>query len=260
MITLTIVTVTKNDCKNLKKTLLSIKKNKTDVIEYIVIDGDSEDKTKNLLDNNSDIIDKSISEKDRGIYDAMNKGLKLASGRYVMFLNSGDELRGVNRVTSDIGNIDLMKCPTLLYGSEFSWSDSLTKVIFPKFRFCQMPTSHQAMIFNTNKARFYNYNIKYKFSADYELYLKIFKEAQCGVLVSNKVIVKTAPVGFTKTAITKYLNECYHINLEYNNHICSLLRYLLEIGKYQIKNTIHLLLNESIILRIRRIRGRNSWF
>jgi len=255
MISLTIVTVTLNDCENLKKTLLSIKKIKSDLIQYIVIDGDSSDKTINILDNNSHIIDKYISEKDHGIYDAMNKGLKLASGRYVMFLNSGDELIDIHRIISDIGNIDLKNCPILLYGSEFSWSLSLTKVIFPKFRFCQMPTSHQAMIFNTNIVKLYEYNIKYNYSADYDLYLKITKDSLCEILSFNKVVVKTAPVGFTNESIAKYLRECLHINLEYNNHICAFVRYFLEFGMYQIKKSIHIFLSDSIIFWIRKIRG-----
>ena len=258
MIALTLVTVTLNDCENLKKTFLSVKKSKSDVIEYVVIDGDSRDKTKEILDNNSDIIDKCISEKDFGIYDAMNKGLKLASGRYVMFLNSGDELMDIERVISDVDNINSTSCSILLYGSEFSWSKTLSMVIFPKFSFCQMPTSHQAMIFNTNQAKLYGYNLKYKFSADYELYLRMTKNIQCKIFVSNEVIVKTAPVGITDKFITKYLNECYLINLEYNNHIFSLLRYFLELGRYQVKNLIHILLSDSIIYQIRKIRGRKS--
>ena len=258
LITLTIVTVTMNDCENLKKTFVSVKKNKSDVIEYVVIDGDSTDKTKKILDNNSDIIDKCISEKDFGIYDAMNKGLKLASGRYVMFLNSGDELRDIERVISDVDNIKSTSCPIILYGSEYSWSNSLSLVIFPQFRFCQMPTSHQAMIFNTNQAKLYGYNLKYKFSADYELYLRMTKNIQCEIFAFNKVIVKTAPVGVTGKFITKYLNECYLINLEYNNQIFSLLRYFLEMGRYQVKNLIHILLSDSIINQIRKIRGRKS--
>ena len=258
MIKLTIVTVTKNDCKNFQKTLLSIKKIKSDSIQYIVVDGNSIDKTLSVLERNKDIVDDYISEKDCGIYDAMNKGLDMASGRYVMFLNAGDELKDINRILSDIECIDLKKSPTLLYGSEFSWSMSLTKVILPKFNFCKMPTSHQAMIFNTNKAQLYHYNTKYIFSADYDLYLRIEKNTMDEALAFKRVVVRTAPVGFTSTSISRYLKECLRINLEYNNNSGAYIRYFIDIVLHLIKRITHLLLSDSIILRIRKLRGGKS--
>jgi len=254
---LTIITVTRNDCQHLKITLESVRREKLDDIEYVVIDGRSEDGTKNLLISSNDVVNKYISEEDRGIYDAMNKGFQMASGRYVMFLNSGDELRGLNKIISDINDIDLTDCPTLLYGSEFTWHNSMTKIIVPKFAFCQMPTSHQAMIFHTKTARLYGYNTTYKFSADYELYLKIHRKMRCGVRIFNDVVVKTAPVGFTETSTMKYLRECYRINLKYRNRMCALLRYFFEISKLQVKNALHFLLSDSIITYIRRLRGGN---
>lgn len=187
----------------------------------------------------------------------MNKGFQMASGRYVMFLNSGDELRGLNKIISDINDIDLTDCPTLLYGSEFTWHNSMTKIIVPKFAFCQMPTSHQAMIFHTKTARLYGYDTTYKFSADYELYLKIHQKMRCGIHIFNDVVVKTAPVGFTETSTMKYLRECYHINLKYRNRMCALLRYFFEISKLQVKNVLHFLLSDSMITYIRRLRGGN---
>ena len=58
--------------------------------EYIVIDGGSTDQTRELLQKRSGEVDRWISESDRGIYDAMNKGVRLASGDYVCFMNAGD--------------------------------------------------------------------------------------------------------------------------------------------------------------------------
>ena len=255
MNTLTIITVTKDDCEQLKTTLESVRREKVDGVEYIVIDGESKDKSKSLLMESSDIVNKYISEGDKGIYDAMNKGLQIASNEYVMFLNSGDELKGLKKIISDICDSSFTSCSTLLYGSEFTWSESISKIIVPKFAFCQMPTSHQAMIFHTKTAQSCSYDIAYKFSADYDLYLKIHQKMRCGVRIFNDVVVKTAPVGFTQTSILEYLKECYYINLKYNGQICALSRYFFELLRFQFKIALNFLLSESIIAYIRRLRG-----
>lgn len=89
-----IVTVTYNDGKNLSRTLDSIRKHKKDYHDYYVIDGASCDGSVDLLKENEDIITSWISEKDKGIYDAMNKCLSfsIADDTYLLWLNAGDEL------------------------------------------------------------------------------------------------------------------------------------------------------------------------
>ena len=89
---LSIITVVYNRREDLKKTIASVKGQTSHDIEYIVIDGDSNDGTKEVISENADFISRFVSEKDSGIYDAMNKGLQMASGDYVWFLNSGDEI------------------------------------------------------------------------------------------------------------------------------------------------------------------------
>ena len=89
---LSIITVVYNRREDLKKTIASVKGQTSHDIEYIVIDGDSNDGTKEVISENADFISRFVSEKDSGIYDAMNKGLRMASGDYVWFLNSGDEI------------------------------------------------------------------------------------------------------------------------------------------------------------------------
>ena len=89
-ILLSIITVVKNDEKNIGKTIKSIKKQKKANHEYIVVDGNSSDNTLKIINKHNDVIDQIKSENDNGIYDAMNKGLKMASGNIIVFCNSGD--------------------------------------------------------------------------------------------------------------------------------------------------------------------------
>ena len=87
-----IITVTLNSEKFLKETFDSIRNQKKKDYELIIIDGGSLDNTINIIRENEDIINYCISEKDDGIYDAFNKGLNIALGKYIVFVNSDDVL------------------------------------------------------------------------------------------------------------------------------------------------------------------------
>jgi glycosyltransferase involved in cell wall biosynthesis len=88
---ITIITINFNNAKGLKKTIDSVVSQTFQDFEYIVIDGCSKDESVDLI-KQSPRIDYWVSEKDQGIYDAMNKGIKQAKGSYCLFLNSGDYL------------------------------------------------------------------------------------------------------------------------------------------------------------------------
>jgi glycosyltransferase involved in cell wall biosynthesis len=88
---LSVITIVYNNARDIDRTLLSVLNQIYDGIEYIVVDGASNDGTLEIIKRYESRIAKLISEKDKGIYDAMNKGLALATGDYVIFMNSGDE-------------------------------------------------------------------------------------------------------------------------------------------------------------------------
>ena len=88
---LTVITVVKNDQENIEKTIKSvISNNKGFKLEYIVIDGKSQDKTLSIIKKYKSKISKIISKKDNGIYDAMNKGINISKNDIIVFCNSGD--------------------------------------------------------------------------------------------------------------------------------------------------------------------------
>ncbi|WP_417536684.1 glycosyltransferase family 2 protein [Methylophaga sp.] len=89
---LSIVTVTLNCVDTLGRTLRSVEAIKNEDVEYLVIDGASTDGTLDLIKDYRHLIDQIVSEPDGGIYNAMNKGASLASGRYILFINGDDEL------------------------------------------------------------------------------------------------------------------------------------------------------------------------
>ncbi|CAL65540.1 glycosyltransferase family 2 protein [Christiangramia forsetii] len=87
---ISIITVNLNDVKGMEKTLKSVFEQTWKTFEFIVIDGGSKDGSKELIESHDDKIDYWVSEPDKGIYNAMNKGIEISTGQYLLFLNSGD--------------------------------------------------------------------------------------------------------------------------------------------------------------------------
>ncbi|EHY0935661.1 glycosyltransferase [Vibrio cholerae] len=96
---ISIITATYNSVETIEASINSVLKQKTDLVEYIVIDGGSTDGTLAILGKYSDEIDVILSEPDGGIYDALNKGVRLASGSHVLVIGSDDELLNISAVT-----------------------------------------------------------------------------------------------------------------------------------------------------------------
>ena len=96
---ISIITIAKNEEKTIERTILSvINQSAINEIEYIIINGNSSDNTLEIVNKYKNKISHIISEKDFGIYNAFNKGIKAAAGEYILFLNAGDELYAFNTI------------------------------------------------------------------------------------------------------------------------------------------------------------------
>lgn len=159
---ITVITVVYNGAKVLEETILSVLNQSYNNIELIIIDGDSSDNTLKIINKYNNKIDYWVSEKDAGIYDAMNKGCSLALGSGLVFLNAGDKFIG-NMFNRNLKLPFLLPCKVKNTRSENIWS---RKISNPK---CGMPTSHQAMVFKNKKIL---YNLSYKISSDYDYFIR----------------------------------------------------------------------------------------
>jgi glycosyltransferase involved in cell wall biosynthesis len=129
MYKLSIITINYNNKEGLQRTIESVVNQTWQDFEYIVIDGGSTDGSKELIEQYQDKIDYWVSEPDNGIYNAMNKGIVKATGEYLQFLNSGDELFSDSVLQE---NKDQFNNEDLIYFDLLQvFSDSTNSYIFP---------------------------------------------------------------------------------------------------------------------------------
>ncbi|WP_052496577.1 glycosyltransferase family 2 protein [Pedobacter lusitanus] len=146
-IKLSIITVNYNDSAGLQKTINSVLNQSLQNFEFIIIDGNSNDGSKELLQQNSEPSIRWISEPDNGIYHAMNKGTRMATGEYLLFLNSGDILFDTEVIKQVDQEID--GTYGIYYGDIiFEEPEQQKKIVFPdklSFTFFyKQSLSHQA--------------------------------------------------------------------------------------------------------------------
>jgi len=185
---ISVITINFNNCKGLNKTYdsLRIQFDLKSRVEWIVIDGNSTDGSIDFLNSISSEIDKLIVESDKGIYDAMNKGLAAAIGEYVWFMNSGDSFYNdlsVDRVCNaiELSKADIIFGDTMFVsetGNDIGLISRLKpqklpqRLTFESFKY-GMNVCHQSLI--VRRVICPNYNLDYKLAADINWILEILK-------------------------------------------------------------------------------------
>lgn len=218
-----VITVTYNAEKTLERTILSVtEQSHRDEIEYIIIDGASKDKTVDIIQKHQKNIDKWISEPDNGLYDAMNKGLDLASGKYVWFINAGDEIHSketVKKLTDSLKIYDIT--PDVIYG-ETQIIDGkgnpigprrlkASKALSPKDFRWGMLVSHQSFLVKKDGCPYYNTRLRYV--ADFEWCIHCLKHAKT-IMNSNLVLSNYMEEGLSTLNRKASLKERYQVMKE----------------------------------------------
>lgn len=171
-----VVTINFNDAKGLEKTISSVVSQTYQDFEYIVIDGGSTDDSVNVIEGNQQKINYWVSEKDKGIYNAMNKGIIKASGEYILFLNSGDYL--VNNVVLENISEELDGVEFISGNLEFYLPDNslFTRVHPDKLTFTYLVSktiSHPSTFIKRELfEKFGLYNEELKIVSDWEFFFK----------------------------------------------------------------------------------------
>lgn len=177
----TVVTAVLNDAGHIEQTILSVI-SQTDIeIEYIIVDGGSKDGTLELIGKYKDKISLLISEPDRGVYDAMNKGIKYSTGDFVYFLNSGDVLLNPS-ILSKIKLEELKERNAIIYGNVVVAYGNIEALEKPrpffnsKMKFKGIGICHQSMFFPGELIRNEKYDLSYNIAADYDLAYRLWRK------------------------------------------------------------------------------------
>ena len=218
-----IITVTYNAARWLEQTFLSVLSQSYPHIEYIVVDGGSTDGTVDIIKQYESGIACWISEPDKGIYDAMNKGVQRATGDYVWFINAGDTLYTADTVQRVVSFVQRRKQqPDILYGetnivNEKGESLGLRRLRAPKrlswksFRM-GMLVCHQSFVVKRSVAPLYD--LQYRYSADFDWCIRCMKQADR--LANTRLVLSNFLDGGTSTQQRKAsLRERYAIMCKY---------------------------------------------
>lgn len=180
---LSILTINYNNRNGLAKTMKSVFDQTFTDFEYIIVDGGSTDGSKELIIDNENNVQKWLSEKDNGIYHAMNKAIALAQGEYCFFLNSGDYLviqKTIELVFSQLSTSDIISGNVLKVRSNGKWNRVKSPEIVSLHKLMKLSLPHQGSFIRRNLFdKVGLYTEKYKIISDWEFFLKALFKHNC---------------------------------------------------------------------------------
>ncbi len=217
-----IITVTYNAAKVLERTIQSVEKQEDASIEYLIIDGKSEDATLDIVSQNENCVNYCISESDNGLYDAMNKGMRQATGDYLLFLNAGDSLRGNDAIAKIAQIAEKENFPDILYGETDLVDDNGQFIAHRRLKAPEhltwksfrmgMLVCHQAFIVKRTLAPEYDTN--YRYSADFDWCIRCMKAADT-IVNTHLRFINYLNEGVTTANCKTSLKERYRIMQNY---------------------------------------------
>jgi len=220
MLKISIITVCFNSEKTIRSAIESVLSQNYPNIEYIVVDGASTDSTMSIVSEYKGKIATVVSEPDLGIYDAMNKGIRLATGDVIGILNSDDFFENLS-VISDVSESFMLNSSTGCVFGDVVFVDSIDTQKLTRFyssrkfrswklRFGWMPPHTATFIKKSVFSEIGEYSLNYKIASDYELFVRMLMVRKISFSRLNKVLVRMRTGGISTSGLT----SSYLLNLE----------------------------------------------
>ncbi len=227
-----IITVTYNAGAVLEDTIQSVITQTYRNVEYIIVDGGSKDHTLDIINRYREHIHTLVSEPDKGLYDAMNKGIRLATGDYLCFLNAGDELHEDDTLQLMVHSITGTELPDVLYGE--------TAIVDEEGHFLRMRrlsapedlnwksfkdgmlVCHQAFFPRRELAE--PYDLRYRFSADFDWCIRIMKKSHT-LHNTHLILIDYLNEGMTTRNHRASLHERFRIMCRHYGYLSTLARH-----------------------------------
>ena len=227
-----IITVTYNAGAVLEDTIQSVITQTYRNVEYIIVDGGSKDHTLDIINRYREHIHTLVSEPDKGLYDAMNKGIRLATGDYLCFLNAGDELHEDDTLQLMVHSITGTELPDVLYGEtaivdeeghflrmrRLSAPENLNWKSFKDV----MLLCHQAFFPRRELAE--PYDLRYRFSADFDWCIRIMKKSHT-LHNTHLTLIDYLNEGVTTRNHRASLHERFRIMCRHYGYLSTLARH-----------------------------------
>lgn len=210
---LSIITSCYNSAATIRDTLESVARQYYSDIEHIIVDGGSEDDTLAIVSEFTHVA-KVVSEKDRGIYDAMNKGIAIATGDIIGILNSDDFYTGPGVISDVVRQMEQSGADTLYADLDYVSSTDKTKVVrswragsyaVRKFYYGWMPPHPTFFVRKYIYERYGTFNLSLRSAADYEIMLRFLVRYDVTTTYLNKTIVQMRAGGQSNASITNRL-------------------------------------------------------
>jgi len=218
-----LITVSYNSSQTIADTIESVLSQTYPNIEYIIVDGNSKDNTMDIVKSYESKFDgrlRWVSEPDKGLYDAMNKGVKMATGDVVGIINSDDFYHKNNIISQIVSAFDDKNVRAVIGDVRFVKDDNQDKTIryyssknfnISRFRFGFMPAHPTFFTYKSNFEKYGYYKTDYQIAADYELLIRF--------LYKNRLFYKYLPLDFMKMRVGGVSTSSFKSNIISNKEI-----------------------------------------
>lgn len=209
---ISIVTVSYNAGPVIEKTIKSVISQNYNNIQYLIIDGGSKDSTLDIIDEYKVYFSFFISEPDKGIYDAMNKAINVATGEWIIFMNAGDLL--VDGVLNEIFGKEIDNFTEVIYGDaivKYPFGNRYIQAGFFTNNDFNLPFCHQSAMVRTKYMKQYQFDLRYKVAADYNFFYTLYKMERKFLYVPIPIAQYDA-IGFSTNRVLDTYKEVCSIN------------------------------------------------
>ncbi len=225
---ISIITVVYNNQSTIRQAIESVLNQSYSNIEYVIIDGNSKDNTVSIIEEYKNRLGYFISEPDKGLYDAMNKGIQACTGDIIGILNSDDLYQDLDVINDVMKQFNDDPKLDILYGDlVYVKSEDTNKIV----RNWKSKMYYEEFFENANvpphpalfvKSKVYNesglFDLQYKLAADYELMLRIFKKHNFNSKYINRLIIKMRLGGATNQSFSNIVNQNKEILKSWKNN------------------------------------------
>ncbi len=226
---LSIITINLNNRAGLEQTIRSVVGQTFTDFEYIVIDGASTDGSVEVIKQYADRIDYWVSEPDKGIYNAMNKGIKVAKGEYLLFLNSGDGLYNrttLEEVVRKINNEDIV-FGNVISGASL-WKPSHQLELYQVFK---RSLPHQGSFLRRSLFDSIGYyNEKFRVISDWEFFMRAIFEFKCSYKYIDVIVAEYEKGGMSNNRAFNFKEKRKSLEIHFPD-LCNLFFYTLKLEK-----------------------------